>query len=81
MELDIEVNGDGAQASSVSFANTMPAAYRPAVTHDKLPMGTGRAVTAGDVWPILTVASTGVVTVTNQGTAHTYACLVRVPLD
>jgi hypothetical protein len=81
VRLDIQVNGDGLQATSVTFANTLPAAYRPATTHDKIPMGTGRAVTGGDIWPILTVSTTGAVTVTNQGTAHTYACCADIPLD
>jgi hypothetical protein len=81
VELDISVNGDGAQATSVTFANTLPAAYRPATTHDKLPMGTGHAVTGGDIWPILKVDTAGNVVVTNQGTAHNYSCVVRVPLD
>jgi hypothetical protein len=81
VRLDIQVNGDGLQATSVTFANTLPAAYRPATTHDKIPMGTGHAVINGDIWPILTVSTTGAVTVTNQGTAHTYACCVDIPLD
>jgi hypothetical protein len=81
LELDIQVNGDGLQANSVTFANTLPLAYRPATSHVKLPMGTGRAVTAGDTWPILDVTSAGAVTVTNAGTAHTYAFSGRIPLD
>jgi hypothetical protein len=81
VRLDIKVNGDGLQATSVTFANTLPAAYRPATTHDKIPMGTGHAVINNDIWPILAVDTAGNVTVTNQGTAHTYACVVDIPLD
>jgi hypothetical protein len=81
LELDINVVGDGLQATSVSFANTLPAAYRPATQHDTLPMGTTRQVTAGDIWPRLTVTTAGAVTVTNQGTANTFAFAGRIPLD
>jgi hypothetical protein len=81
LELDINVVGDGLQATSVSFANNLPAAYRPATQHDTLPMGTTRQVTAGDIWPRLTVTAAGAVTVINQGTANTFACCVRIPLD
>jgi len=81
VEIDIKVVGDGLQATSVTFANTLPAAYRPATTHDSLPMGTTRQVTAGDIWPRLTVDTAGNVTVINQGTANTFATCLRIPLD
>lgn len=81
VELDIQVSGDGLQATSVAFANTLPAAYTPATAHTRLPMGTDRAVTAGDLWPRLNVDAAGGVTVINGGTANIFACCVRVPLD
>jgi hypothetical protein len=79
--LDIKVTGDGLQATAVPFAVTLPAAYRPQITHDTLPMGTSRQVTAGDIWPRLAVSSAGVVTVTNQGTANAFAFCGRIPLE
>jgi hypothetical protein len=81
IELDIKVAGDGAQGSPVTFANTLPAAYRPATTHDTLPVGTTKAVTGGDVWNRLTVDTAGNVTLINNGAAVTYATCIRVPLD
>ena len=81
VEVDIKVVGDGLQATSVTFATTLPVAYRPATTHDSLPMGTTRQVTAGDIWPRLTVDTAGNVTVINQGTANTFATCLRIPLD
>ena len=81
VELDIKVVGDGAQGSPVTFANTLPAAYRPATTHDTLPVGTTKAVTGGDVWNRLTVDTAGNVTLINNGAAVTYATCLRVPLD
>jgi len=81
VELDILVSGDGAQATSTTFATTLPAAYRPATSHNNLPMGTNHAVTTGDIWPRLDVTSAGAVTVTNQGTANAFAFCGRIPLD
>ncbi len=81
VELDIKVAGDGLQATAVTFANALPAAYRPATQHDSLPMGTTRQVTAGDVWPRLLVDTAGNVTVNASAVASTFACCQKVPLD
>ncbi len=81
VELDIKVVGDGLQATSVTFANVLPAAYRPATQHDSLPMGTPRQVTAGDIWPRLLVDTAGNVTVNASAVGNTFATCVRVPLD
>jgi hypothetical protein len=82
VRFDIKVVGDGLQASAVTFANTLPAAYRPATAHDSIPMGTTRQVTASDVWPRFSVDTAGNVTVTNQGSnSNTFACSVDIPLD
>lgn len=81
VELDIHVTGDGLQATTVSFANTLPAAYQPVYDHTTLPMGTTRQTTAGDISPRLSVFANGTVSVINQGTANDFACCVRVPLD
>jgi hypothetical protein len=81
VELDIKVTGSGTQATTVTFANTLPAAYQPATQHDSLPMGTTRAVTAGDISPRLLVSTAGAVTVNASALAVTFAICVRVPLD
>lgn len=81
LELDIEVIGDGLQATSVTFANTLVAPYVPATSHQFLPMGTNRAVTAGDVWPRVTVTAAGAVTVNAPAVSNTFSTCVRVPLD
>jgi hypothetical protein len=82
VRLDIKVSGDSLQASSVTFTNTLPSPYRPATTHDSIPMGTTRQVTGSDVWPRLTVDTAGNVTVINQGSNNnTFACAVDIPLD
>jgi hypothetical protein len=81
VELDVKVTGDGLQATTVTFANTLPAAYRPATQHDSLPMGTPRQVTAGDIWPRLLVDTAGNVTVNASAIAFTFATCVKVPLD
>lgn len=81
VRLDIKVVGDGLQATSVTFANALAAAYRPATQHDSLAMGTTRAITAGDISPRLTVDTAGNVTVINQGTANTFGFTGDIPLD
>jgi len=67
VEFDVVITGGGANAATTSWSNTLPAAYRPAVARAAT-MATGRAVTAGDAWPRLTVSTGGtvqVVTVAN----------------
>lgn len=82
VELDIKATGGGAQAQTVSFSVTLPAAYRPATQHDTLPMGTTKAIAAGDIWPRLLVTTAGVVTVNaTPNSATTIACCQKVPLD
>jgi hypothetical protein len=82
LELDIKCAGGGAQAQTVSFSVTLPAAYRPVTQHDTLPMGTTKAIAAGDIWPRILVTTAGVVTVNaTPNSATTIACCVRIPLD
>jgi hypothetical protein len=79
--LDIEVTAGGANAASVSFANSLPASYSPLVAR-QFPLSSTRAVTAADPWPRLSVGATGVVSVLSA--ANTTASLgtnVRIPLD
>ncbi len=81
VQIQVLVTGDGLQAQTVSFANTMSAAYRPPADVTGLPLGSARQVTAGDVWPRLTVLATGVVNVINQGSATTFSFVGNIPLD
>jgi hypothetical protein len=82
LELDIKCAGGGAQAQTVTFSVTLPAAYRPATQHDTIPMGTTKAIAAGDIWPRLLVSTAGAVTVNaSPSSATTIACCVRIPLD
>jgi hypothetical protein len=80
VELDVEVTGDGAQAGNTQFANALPAAYRP-LTGRHPPMGGTRNVTAGDLWPRLSVSSAGAVQVIDAGTADNWGINVSIPLD
>src|SRR6266496_3714824 len=66
LEIDIGIDGNGANVSGSAFSVTMPAAYRPAVTRRCTLSETGRNITAGDLWPAVIVAATGVVTIQAQ---------------
>lgn len=79
--IDIEITAGGANAGSVNFSVTLPAAYRPLVSRH-LPMSSTRAVTAADVWPRLFVTTAGVVTVLSQAsTTASLGTIVAIPLD
>jgi hypothetical protein len=64
-ELEIDFHGStgGANAASVNFSVTLPAAYRPSTTSRRQPIHTGRAVTAGETFPYVQVSTAGTVQV------------------
>lgn len=81
--VDVKVTAGGANANSVVFSNTMPAAYRPAAGR-AYPLGKtgnlGAALT--DQSPRLFVDTTGAVTVLVRGSdTSDFANTVHVPLD
>lgn len=82
LQLDINVTGDGSQATTTTFSTTLPAAYRPVTTHNTLPLGTDRTVTGSDNWPRFSVNTSGNVSITDEsGATNTFATCVRVPID
>lgn len=81
-ELDIHVVGDGANLSSTTFANALPAAYRPASATRRYPLESGRAVTAGDPWPRVEIDTSGNVTVViAAGVTSAFSGAAKMPLD
>lgn len=63
LEIDIGIDGNGSNVSGSAFSVTLPSAYRPAVIRRCTLSQTGRNITAGDEWPAVIVATTGVVTI------------------
>lgn len=81
LEIDFQGLADGANLTTVVFSVTMPAAYRPAQVR-RATCETGRAVTAADPWPRLTVNTDGTVQIDTQPSiAVTLECNVSFPLD
>jgi len=78
--IDIQVTAGGANASSVSFSNTMPAAYQTLVARNA-PLSTTRNVTGADPWPRLFVAAGVVSVIQAANTTATLGTNVRLPLD
>jgi hypothetical protein len=62
LEIDFQGLGVNTNAATETFANAMPAAYRP-VQVRRGTCETGRAMTAGDPWPKLVVNTDGTVDV------------------
>lgn len=78
--IDIQVTALGANASSVNFSNTMPAAYQTLVARNA-PLSTTRNVTGADPWPRLFVAGGVVSVIQAPNTTATLGTNVRLPLD
>jgi hypothetical protein len=82
VQIDIQVTAGGSNANTVTFANPLPAAYRP-LADRQLPMAEASVTAAGENWPrIFVQASTGDVQVI-QTASDTNGCgvTVRIPLD
>jgi hypothetical protein len=58
LELDIDVTGNGSNAGTTTFGNTLPTAYRPAITRH-VGIGTTRPQTNGESWPRLFISTAG----------------------
>lgn len=81
LELDIEVTGNGSEASSTTFSTTMAAAYRPAVTRH-FALGETGVQNTGSSFAQLVVNTSGTVQVAKRGSVgDTVGTAVTLPLD
>lgn len=79
---DIVITGTGANAASVNWSVTLPAAYRPINSKRVGGVWWGRSITAGDPVPSVTVSSAGVVTMNLVANINvSVQCCFRIPLD
>jgi hypothetical protein len=83
LELDFHGSTAGANAATVTFSVTLPAAYRPPTVNRRQPIHTGRVVTAGETFPYVQVTTGGAVQV-NFNAANisvTFDVNCRIRLD
>ena len=85
VEFDIDGSTNGANAASVTFANALAAAYQFPAGHAtrRIPMTSGRVVTAGETFPYLQIDNAGNVSLNFNAAniAAKFTCVGSIPFD